>query len=131
MPSLYSLYSASIGVIGLSIEATLPIPQVLSNHRAKSCKGFRVSVIASWIAGDIMKMFWFFTATSEIPWTFKLCGIFQMCCDFILGCQYLVYGDGSGTAGRDIKDHHLGRVTPHASGMRTPMNEKDGRLGYE
>jgi len=125
MPSLYALYSSSLGIIGLSIEATLPIPQVLSNHRAKSCKGFRVSVIVSWIAGDIMKMFWFFTATSEIPWTFKLCGIFQMCCDFILGCQYWVYGEGDG--GRDLKDHH--RMNGYASGARTPMSEKDSRLG--
>lgn len=123
VPSLYALYSASIGVIGLSIEATLPIPQVLSNHRAKSCKGFRVSVIASWIAGDIMKMFWFFTATSEIPWTFKLCGIFQMCCDFILGCQYLIYGNGD--SGRDIKEHHALELRHgHTGGM----NEKDLRF---
>ena len=41
-----------------------------------------------------MKMFWFFTATTEIPWAFKLCGIFQACCDAFLGIQYLMYGNG-------------------------------------
>jgi hypothetical protein len=87
-----------------------------------------VSVIASWIAGDIMKMFWFFTATSEIPWTFKLCGIFQMCCDLILGCQYFVYGDGD--TGREMKDRHaMAMRHGHTSGMRTPISEKDVRLG--
>lgn len=42
-----------------------------------------------------MKMFWFFTATSEIPLAFKLCGLFQATCDSILGIQYYVYGNGS------------------------------------
>ncbi|KAF8861176.1 hypothetical protein BDZ45DRAFT_800144 [Acephala macrosclerotiorum] len=132
IPSLYSLYSASIGVIGLSIEATLPLPQILANFRARSCKGFRLSVLASWIAGDIMKMFWFFTATSEIPWTFKLCGIFQMCCDLFLGGQYWVYGDKGEPV---IKEHEM-RMNGHAYdhhahsiGIRTLVGEKDVRLG--
>jgi len=133
IPSLYSLYSASLGIIGLSIEATLPLPQIIANFRAQSCKGFRLSVLASWIAGDIMKMFWFFTATSEIPWTFKLCGIFQMCCDLFLGGQYWVYGDKGEPV---IKDHEMAmRMNGHAhghahsTGMRTPVGEKDVRLG--
>lgn len=41
-----------------------------------------------------MKMFWFFTSTTEIPWAFKLCGIFQAGCDAFLGIQYLMYGAG-------------------------------------
>ena len=41
-----------------------------------------------------MKMFWFFSATSEIPWSFKLCSIFQAGCDAFLGLQYWMYGDG-------------------------------------
>jgi len=134
IPTLYSIYSASLGAIGLSIEATLPLPQILSNYQSRSCKGFRVSVLASWIAGDIMKMFWFFTATSEIPWTFKLCGIFQMCCDLFLGMQYFVYGDGQ--TGRVVKEHDQGlpmemRMNGLVDGprARTPMAEKDLRLG--
>jgi len=127
IPTLYSLYSASLGIVGLSIEATLPVPQILSNYKARSCKGFRLSVLVSWIAGDIMKMLWFFTATSEIPWTFKLCGIFQMCCDLFLGGQYWVYGDKGESV---IKEHDMGvRMSAHATGMRTPVGEKDVRLG--
>lgn len=83
-----------LGYIGLSVEATLPLPQIFGNARLRSCKGFRVSVLASWLAGDTMKMFWFFTSTTEIPWAFKLCGIFQACCDAFLGLQYLMYGSG-------------------------------------
>jgi len=136
VPSLYVLYSAAIGYIGLSIEATLPLPQILSNHRSRSCKGFRLSVLASWIAGDVMKMFWFFTATSEIPWAFKLCGIFQMGCDFFLGVQYFIFGDGvEGTL--RVKEHlspAVGldvthKVNGFEMGRRTPLGEKDVRLG--
>jgi hypothetical protein len=90
--SIYPAYSALIGYVGLSIEATLPLPQLLANAQSKSCKGFRVSVLVSWLLGDAMKMFWFFTATSEIPWAFKLCGIFQAICDALIGVQYLIYG---------------------------------------
>ena len=83
-------------------------------------------MLASWIAGDFMKMFWFFTATSEIPWAFKLCGIFQAGCDLFLGGQYWVYGDGGD---KIIKEYgiKMGNRTPN--GMRTPIGEKDVRLG--
>ncbi|CAK7263372.1 hypothetical protein SEPCBS119000_000437 [Sporothrix epigloea] len=101
--SVYSTYSVLIGYIGLSVEATLPLPQILANMRARSCRGFRVSVLVNWLAGDAMKIFWFFTSTTEIPWAFKLCGLFQAACDIILGIQYHVYGDESnvGAAGID------------------------------
>ncbi|KAG6077257.1 hypothetical protein E4U30_007433 [Claviceps sp. LM220 group G6] len=89
---LYSAYSVFIGYLGLSIEATLPIPQLLSNAQSQSCKGFRLSVLASWIGGDAMKVFWFFTSTSAIPAAFKVCGCFQAACDCLLGVQYLMYG---------------------------------------
>lgn len=91
---LYPMYSSLLGYIGLSVEATLPLPQIFSNMRSRSCKGFRLSILASWLAGDAMKMFWFFTSTTQIPWAFKLCGIFQACCDAFLGLQYLMYGSG-------------------------------------
>lgn len=128
IPSLYSMYSTLIGYIGLSIEATLPLPQILSNFRSRSCKGFRISVLVSWIAGDFMKMFWFFNATTEIPWAFKLCGIFQMFCDLFLGFQFWLYGNGD-RAGL-VKDHGL-RMNGHDVPMmvRAPAGEKDTRLG--
>jgi hypothetical protein len=141
LPGLYKSYSSLIGYVGLGIEATLPIPQILSNARSRSCKGFRVSVLASWIAGDVMKMFWFFTATTEIPWSFKLCGIFQMCCDFFLGGQYFVYGNGPAAGAAVIKEHMSPAVEMRGNGhglgfgnaldlgRRTPGLEKEGRLG--
>lgn len=105
MRSIYKPYSELIGIIGLSIEATLPLPQIFANARSRSCKGFRVSVLASWIGGDMMKMIWFFTATTEIPVIFKISGIFQMCCDLFLGGQYFVFGNAQPVGTGAMKEH--------------------------
>jgi solute carrier family 66, member 2 len=131
MPLLYKFYSALVGYLGLSVEATLPLPQILSNERTKSCKGFRLSVLASWLAGDAMKMFWFFNATTEIPLAFKLCGIFQACCDLYLGWQYLIYGVGETKArDRGLQLGALGSLSrPRTPGVLvSPLREKDTRL---
>jgi hypothetical protein len=105
MESVYDAYSVLIGYIGLSIEATLPIPQLISNAQSQSCKGFRLSVLASWIGGDAMKVFWFFTSTSEIPLAFKVCGCFQAACDCLLGVQYFIYGAGDNET--ILKEHAM------------------------
>ncbi|KAJ5672759.1 hypothetical protein N7507_001886 [Penicillium longicatenatum] len=84
-------YINLLGYIGLAVEAILPIPQILANHRSGSCKGFRVSVLASWLIGDSMKMSFFFCSTETIPWAFKLCGMFQCVCDCYLGLQYWMF----------------------------------------
>jgi hypothetical protein len=133
--SLYSGYSQLIGYLGLAIEATLPLPQVLTNHKAKSCKGFRLSVLASWLAGDFMKMLWFFTSPTEIPWSFKLCGMFQTACDSYLGIQYAMYGSGETKVVPSHLGHsHDGLAIRANGGARSPFSapiplaEKDQRL---
>lgn len=131
IPSLYNFYSPLIGYTGLSVEATLPLPQIISNERTRSCKGFRLSVLASWLAGDAMKMFWFFTASTEIPLAFKLCGIFQACCDAYLGWQYWSYGSGdSRFADHNVQLANLGSVSrPRTPGsLGTSLKEKEGRF---
>lgn len=96
-PTPTSTYTLFIGHLGLAIEAILPLPQMLANHRARSCKGFRLSVLANWLVGDAMKMLFFFASDGDkVPWPFKLCGIFQACCDAGLGFQYWIYGNGKG-----------------------------------
>jgi solute carrier family 66, member 2 len=130
MHSIYPLYSALIGYVGLSVEATLPLPQIMVNARSRSCKGFRVSVLATWLLGDAMKMFWFFTSTTQIPWAFKLCGIFQAGCDMFLGVQYLMYGNGETSI---LKEHPMAQMKPAApwaangrmtpNGRRTPLGD--------
>jgi hypothetical protein len=83
------------GYVALSVEATLPIPQILENERSRSCRGFRLSVLLNWLVGDAFKMTYFFLSEGDVPWAFKMCGIFQAGCDCYLGVQYLMYGAGS------------------------------------
>ncbi|KAK2740688.1 hypothetical protein FQN55_008742 [Onygenales sp. PD_40] len=87
-------YISLLGFAGLGIEAFLPVPQIISNQRAQSCKGFRLSVLASWILGDAMKMGYFFFSGDAVPWAFRVCGILQCCCDCYLGVQYWMFGEG-------------------------------------
>lgn len=110
--SVYTGYATLLGYLGLAIEATLPIPQILANASVGSCKGIRLSVIGSWIIGDSMKMFWFFTASGTIPLAFKMCGIFQACCDAFLGVQYLMYGEEKPEV---VKDHVIMEDMPGLS----------------
>ena len=103
-PTSTSVYTHIIGYVGLAVEAVLPLPQVFANQRAQSCKGFRVSVLVNWLVGDAMKMGYFFNAEpGKVPWAFKMCGIFQACCDAGLGVQYWAYGDG-----QEEKDRRYG-----------------------
>lgn len=87
-------YINLLGYVGLAVEAILPLPQIIANQRSRSCKGFRVSVIAAWIIGDTMKMSYFFFSRDIIPWAFRFCGMFQCVCDFYLGFQYWVFTRG-------------------------------------
>lgn len=113
--TVYDPYSSLLGYIGLGVEAVLPVPQILANARARSCKGFRVSVLFSWIGGDAMKLFYFFTSEGTIPLAFKLCAMFQGCCDSYLGVQYLMYGEGPVEA---VKDHPIEMYSGDPSGAR-------------
>ena len=119
-PDTTTSYTQFIGYSGLAIEAVLPIPQILANARAQSCKGFRVSVLANWLMGDAMKMgFFFLSEPGKVPWAFKMCGIFQAACDLGLGCQYWMYGDGE----ESMKEKREG-----ANGTWVGGGEKNGRL---
>jgi len=105
-------YTALLGYVGLMIEATLPIPQILANARRRSCKGFRPSVLVNWLVGDVFKLtFFFLKDSSEVPPAFKLCGVFQACCDAYLGVQYFRYGSGGGGVREGI-------LTPRGEEMR-------------
>lgn len=96
-----SRYTKFIGYLGLAIEAALPLPQISANYRAQSCKGFRVSVLANWLMGDTMKISYYLASEpGKVPWAFKMCGIFQACCDACLGAQYFIYGNGQQDAHR-------------------------------
>lgn len=91
-------YINCLGYIGLAVEATLPLPQIIANHQSRSCKGFRLSVVAAWILGDLMKLSYFFCSQEVIPWAFRLCALFQCVCDLYLGVQFWMYSKASFSA---------------------------------
>lgn len=92
---LFIPYTDVLGAVALSIEATLPLPQLYANYTRRGCRGFRPSVIVNWVIGDTFKMWFFFASSSgEVPWAFKACGVFQASCDLGLALQYLMWGDG-------------------------------------
>lgn len=93
---LHTSWTTLLGYVALAIEATLPLPQIIANQKRRGCKGFRLSVLANWLIGDAMKMIFFFVKNnSDVPWAFKLCGVFQACCDCYLGVQFYMFGDGT------------------------------------
>lgn len=50
-----------------------------------------------------MKMgFFFLSEEGKVPWAFKMCGLFQACCDAGLGVQWWVFGDGEEGRARDL-----------------------------
>ena len=111
-PTATSSYTSIIGYLGLAIEAVLPLPQIFSNQRAHSCKGFRLSVLVNWLLGDALKMgFFFMSEPGKVPWAFKMCGIFQACCDVGLGAQYWVFGEGQQDTARKNGSAKEGRLT--------------------
>jgi len=101
------LYVQIQGFIALGVEAVLPIPQILENHRLRSSKGFRLSVLVNWLIGDVFKMTYFFLSEGGIPWAFKACGLFQASCDCYLGVQYWMYERGTPRVDGEVKDTRL------------------------
>lgn len=67
-------------------------------------------MLVNWLLGDAMKMgFFFLKNAKEVPWAFKLCGMFQACCDFGLGVQWWIYGEGTAESKleAEVKDVRL------------------------
>ncbi|KAF2191701.1 PQ loop repeat protein [Zopfia rhizophila CBS 207.26] len=114
-------YTSLLGYVALAIEATLPLPQLLSNYQRRGCKGFRVSVIINWIIGDTFKMWFFFASDSDsVPLGFKVCGVFQALCDLGLGAQFWIWGDGP----EDVEGKAVFSPPPVENGFG--MSEKGG-----
>lgn len=99
----HDLYTQVQGYVALSIEAVLPTPQIIQNHRGRSCRGFRPSVLINWLVGDTFKMAYFYYSDGDVPLAFKLCALFQTACDIYLGVQFWMYGDGPAALAPDEK----------------------------
>lgn len=71
------------------IESTLCIPQVYTNWKNKGTLGLNKSLVASWIAGDLFKLFYFFYSSARMA--FKVCAFIQIGVDLIIIVQILYY----------------------------------------
>lgn len=89
-------YVTLIGMMSLGLESTLPIPQALSNYRQRSLKGFRPTVLISWVVGDILKLG--YVVATNAPWQFKACAVFQISIDFVILYQAWIYRHNTGVS---------------------------------
>ncbi|GAA5849535.1 hypothetical protein JCM8547_000487 [Rhodosporidiobolus lusitaniae] len=83
-------YVQLLGFLALGLEATLPIPQLLANYEHKSTAGFRLTVLAGWFLGDLVKTIYFFV-TPDNGLAFKACACFQLSIDLCLCIQTFLY----------------------------------------
>ncbi|SPO47932.1 uncharacterized protein PSANT_05620 [Moesziomyces antarcticus] len=92
---LYVIFSSSttfiavLGYVALGLESTLPIPQLIANHRRKSLAGFRASVLLGWLGGDSFKLLYFVLRSSPVQFT--SCAAFQLSIDLAILAQSRVY----------------------------------------
>ncbi|CAG87201.2 DEHA2D12870p [Debaryomyces hansenii CBS767] len=82
-------YGSFIGVLGLFIEALLPLPQILMLNRLKSIRNFKIMLLLSWLGGDLTKISYLVFGTDNISIIFILAALFQMGLDIIIAFQYL------------------------------------------
>ena len=55
----YHVYGTILGLLALSIEATLAFPQLISNQRNRSVEGLSIIMIVTWFVGDFLKTIYF------------------------------------------------------------------------
>jgi hypothetical protein len=85
-------YIQFLGFLGLLIEAVLPLPQILTNAELQSVQGFRLSLMASWLAGDLSKLTYFkYGAGEGLAFQFVVCTLIRLALDLFVGLQFLFY----------------------------------------
>ncbi|GAA6007799.1 hypothetical protein JCM10207_004878 [Rhodosporidiobolus poonsookiae] len=86
----FDVYVQILGFIALGLEATLPVPQLISNFQHRSTAGFRLSVLGAWFLGDAYKAAYYFLS-EDVPLAFKACAIFQLSVDCLLCIQTFLF----------------------------------------
>ncbi|XP_065561786.1 solute carrier family 66 member 2-like isoform X4 [Artemia franciscana] len=79
-----------IGLISLSIEALLAVPQFHRNFCTKSTFGMSRQMVIMWFCGDAFKTYYFISR--EAPYQFVICGVLQICMDLAILGQIFWYG---------------------------------------
>jgi uncharacterized protein with PQ loop repeat len=85
----YPVVIEFIGLLSVTIEATLAVPQVLRNRKKQSTTGVSPVLVGSWFAGDFLKIVYF--VVKQQPLQFILCGCVQVTLDCVLVWQAYTY----------------------------------------
>ena len=120
----FTVYTEFIGLMSASIEALVPVPQMLKNASSHSVKGFSLAILAVWVFGDVFKMAYYFSTDSPIQ--FVACTVFQLCIDAVILCQIYLYRRNtmtSNTASGDVQLHYFGMNPPTGT-----LNSQDSKL---
>jgi hypothetical protein len=97
-------YVELIGMMALLLESTMAFPQIYRNYQRGSTEGLRYDIcgilsrlklylqslflIMTWFGGDAFKT-WYFV-TNNAPFQFLVCGIVQLCADFVVLLQLII-----------------------------------------
>ncbi|XP_065561783.1 solute carrier family 66 member 2-like isoform X2 [Artemia franciscana] len=85
-----TIFIEGIGLISLSIEALLAVPQFHRNFCTKSTFGMSRQMVIMWFCGDAFKTYYFISR--EAPYQFVICGVLQICMDLAILGQIFWYG---------------------------------------
>lgn len=85
----FGFYGQMIGYLSMSIEATLGLPQLISNYRTKSVEGLSFMMIGTWFLGDFFKTLYY--VMEHQPFQFTMCGVVQLTVDILIILQIIAY----------------------------------------
>lgn len=86
---LSTIFASVVGILGLFIEALLPLPQILMLQRLQTVQNFKVILLVSWLCGDCLKLSYLFFGTDDVSPIFIMAGLFQMALDLVILAQYV------------------------------------------
>ncbi|MCO5565830.1 hypothetical protein L7F22_019505 [Adiantum nelumboides] len=96
-----SSYIWVLGMFALGLEATLPVPQAMTNYSRKSLGGFRLSVLLGWAFGDAFKTVYFLMQSSPIQ--FVISALFALSVDIVICAQLYLYREQTAKDWEDMR----------------------------
>ncbi len=111
-----------VGVLSVSIETFIGIPQIKENCVLKNAKNLSVAMIFMWLIGDIFKAIYNFIYKNPIQ--IILGSLFQICEDLILILQILFYG-GIGPLYATFKKNYKYLNSDENQGNENNINDND------
>ena len=88
----YTKFYDVIGLVSVSIETFIEIPQIKENCKTKNTKNLSGAMVIMWLLGDLFKTI--YNIIYKSPKQMILGGIIQNCEDLILSTQIIIYGNG-------------------------------------